>query len=179
MSTSCSSNLKPTITSQLQLENTYDENARQKTEIDTLRTELARTKIELEVSASGDQKLRASLQAAIDTILTLDYHSEAVVLKYRLMCNERVREGMDIVHELMELANSLPGGRQRTIVSKARDGIIALDRALLDGMDNGLHHHGTCRSFFAFPILLSMAHGYVSQPYDESRKGATLTFLIA
>ena len=122
--------------------------------------------------------MRAGLQAAIDTILTLDYHSEAVVLKFRGMCNSRVRDGMEIVHDLNELALSLPSGRQRTIISKARDGVISLDRALLDGMDNGLAHHGTCHSLFSLGFIPAVMHVYAPRPYDWPNVMTKLTFFF-
>ena len=150
------------VTSQFQLDNTYEEVARQKAEIDGLRNELAKTKIELEASASGDQKVRAGLQAAIDTILTLDFHSQEVVGKFRAMCDDRTREGTEVVRELNELAMGMQSSRMRTTISKGRDGVIALNRALLDGMDNALSHHGTsCPRLFFLPLGVYHPTGYM------------------
>ncbi|KAL8792485.1 MAG: hypothetical protein Q9195_004941 [Heterodermia aff. obscurata] len=159
---------------QYQLDMAYEENARYKAEIDTLRTELMTKKIELEASASGDQRVRAALQAAIDAYLTLDFNSEAVVMKMRNMCNDRVHEGMEFVGELNELALSLPSGRTRTIISKARDGLIAINRALLDGMDNGLRHHEECRRLRDW-FLEQLANSGDTSSYEQYERGRIIS----
>lgn len=146
--------LQLTITSQYQLEMSQEENARKTAEIDALRNALATKGIELEASASGDLKLRTSLQLAIDAVLILDFYSEAVVLKYREMCNERGIEGTLLVSELSEIAKALPLGRQKTVISQVRDRVLAVNKALIDGLDNGLHHHGTC--LLPFPLVSSL-----------------------
>ncbi|CAF9909736.1 MAG: hypothetical protein HETSPECPRED_009508 [Heterodermia speciosa] len=159
---------------QYQLEMSQEENARKTAEIDALRNALATKGIELEASASGDLKLRTSLQLAIDAVLILDFYSEAVVLKYREMCNERGIEGTLLVSELSEIAKALPLGRQKTVISQVRDRVLAVNKALIDGLDNGLHHHEELRRLRAW-LRNQLAEVGDDSAYDQFIMGRCIS----
>ncbi|KAG7009547.1 hypothetical protein G7Y79_00002g006620 [Physcia stellaris] len=125
-----------------ELEATQQELATRTAENTTLRNELTKTQAELQAATNVTTKLRMVCDAAIDTILTLEYHSDTAVLRFRLMCSTEAKKTWTVTNELNQMVFNPRLGDVRPEVRRPRDMLIEVVKAHLDGLDYGYEYCG-------------------------------------